>query len=147
MHCVDNITTNNHTVTATNLYPPPDNLYLADVQPGTLVFDWTPTISNCSTIQYNIITTSECGACPIVTNMTTATCSGIQPTTESDAVLCHIRVSSHACNLVGNPSLPCNCSYIERYLEQGLSLSCLPNRNKLIFRKIIIALKNVCDKN
>ena len=94
----------NPTVTATNLYPPPNNLFLVDVQPGILVFNWTPAISNCSTLQYNIITTSECGACPTVANTTTATCSNIQLTT--NAVLCHIRVSSRACSLVGNPSLP-----------------------------------------
>ena len=98
------ITMINPTITATNLYPPPNNLFLVDVQPGTLVFNWTSAISNCSTLQYNIITSSDCGACPTVTNMTTATCSDIQPTT--DAVLCHIRVSSRACNLVGNSTLP-----------------------------------------
>ena len=107
-NCYNIITTNNPTVTATNLHPPPDNLFLVDVQPGTLVFNWTSANSNCSTLQYNVTTTSECGACPTVTNTTTATCSGIQLTT--DAVLCHIRISSRTCNLVGNPSLPTTVS-------------------------------------
>ena len=102
MYCIDNIIMNNPTVTVTNLYPPPDNIYLADAQPGILVFKWTPAIFNCSTLKYTIA--SDCGACPTVTNMTTAICSDIQLTT--NAVLCHIRVSSHACNLVGIPSLP-----------------------------------------
>ena len=86
--------------TATNLYPPPDSLYLTDVQPGKLVFNWTPVNSNCSTLQYNI--TSNCGTCPTVTNATTAICSDLHLTT--NASLCHFRVSSHACGLVGNPS-------------------------------------------
>ena len=92
---------NNPTATVTNLYAPPDNIYLADAQPGALVFNWTA-IFNCSTLQYTIA--SDCGACPTVTNMTTAICSDLQLTT--NAVLCHIRVSSRACNLVGIPSLP-----------------------------------------
>ena len=59
-------------------------------------------MSNCSTLQY--IIASDCGVCPSVTNMTTATCSDLQLTT--NAVLCHFRVSSRACDLVGNPSSP-----------------------------------------
>ena len=89
-------------ITAKNLYPPPDNLYLADAQQGRLVFNWTPVISNCSTLQYNI--TSDCGTCYTFTNATTATCSDLQLTT--NAVLCHFRVSSRACDLVGNSSSP-----------------------------------------
>ena len=90
--------------TATNLYPPPDNLYLADAQPRTLIFNWTPVLSNCSTLQY--ITSSDCGTCSIVINATTAAaiCSDFQLTTS--ASLCNFRVSSHACGLSGNPSLP-----------------------------------------
>ena len=88
---------------ATNPYPPPDNLYLADVQAGKLIFNWTSIISNnCSTLQYSI--TSDCGTCPNATNRTTATCSDLQLTT--NARLCHFRVSSHACSLVGHPSSP-----------------------------------------
>jgi hypothetical protein len=68
------------------------------------VFNWTPITSNCSMayVQYTI--SSDCGTCPTVTNMTTATCSDLQPTTI--AVLCHFRVSSRACGLIGNPSSP-----------------------------------------
>lgn len=86
-----------------NLYPP-DNIHLADAQPGILVFNWTPVISNCSIafLQYSI--TSDCGACPTHANMTTATCSNLQLST--NAVMCHFSVSSRACGLVGNPSSP-----------------------------------------
>ena len=89
-----------------NLYPSPDNINLADVQPGKLLFNWTSVISNCSTLQYNITSTSNCGTCTAVTNTTTviATCSDLRLTT--NAVTCHFRVSSHACGLVGNPSSP-----------------------------------------
>ena len=92
--------------TATNLYPPPDTLCLADAQPGTLVFSWTAVLTNCSTLQY--IITSNCGTCSILTNSNATTaaaiCSDFQLTTS--ASLCNFRVSSHACSLTGNPSLP-----------------------------------------
>ena len=91
-------------IAVTNHYPPPDNVYVADARTGTLVFNWTPVISNCSTafLQYSI--TSDCGACPTVTNLTTATCSDLQLST--NAVMCQFSVSSHACGLVGNSSSP-----------------------------------------
>ena len=91
-------------IAATNLYPPPDNVYLTDAQPGTLVFNWTPVIFNCSMafLQYSI--TSDCGVCPTVTNLTTATCSDLQLST--NAVMCQFTVSSHACGLDGNPTSP-----------------------------------------
>jgi hypothetical protein len=85
--------------TESNLYPPPDNIYLAHAQPGALVFNWT---SNCSTLKYDI--TSDCGTCPPITNATTATCSDLQLTT--DITLCNFRVSSVACDFVGNRSPP-----------------------------------------
>ena len=53
-------------------------------------------------LQYSI--TSDCGACPTITNATTATCSDFQLTTNPK--LCHFSVSSRACNLIGNPSSP-----------------------------------------
>ena len=96
----------NHTIIAANLYPPPDDINLANVQPGKLVFNWTSVISNCSTLQYIIASSSYCGTCTAVANTTTvtATCSDLQLST--NAVLCHFRVSSRACGLVGNPSSP-----------------------------------------
>ena len=68
------------------------------------MFNWTPVISNCSTlyVQYNI--TSDCGICPTVTNIATATCSDLRLST--NAVVCHFSVSSRACGLVGNPTSP-----------------------------------------
>lgn len=91
-----------------NLYPPPDDFNLADVQPGKLVFNWTPVISSCSTLQYDVTSTSNCGSCTVVANTSvttvTATCSDLPLTT--DAVTCHFRVRSCACGLVGNPSSP-----------------------------------------
>ena len=91
------------TATAANPYPPPNDIYLADVQPGKLVFNWSSVTSrNCGILQYGIA--SDCGTCPTFTNMTTATCSDLQLTTNSAS--CNFRVSSHACDLVGNTSPP-----------------------------------------
>ena len=89
-------------IIATNRYPSPANIYLTDAQPGTLVFNWTPVITNCSTLQYSII--SDCGTCPTITNATTAICSDFQLTTNAN--LCNFSVSSRACDLTGNPSSP-----------------------------------------
>ena len=87
-------------IIASNLHPPSEYIYLADAQPGTLVFSWIA--SDCSNLMYNI--TSDCGTCPTVTHMTTATCSNLQLLTK--AVLCHFKISSVACGLIGNPSSP-----------------------------------------
>ena len=84
------------------VHPPPDNINLAEVQPGKLIFNWTSTISTCSTVQYNIA--SDGGSCPVVTNMTTVTCSDLQLT--ANANVCHFRVSNRACGLVGTSSSP-----------------------------------------
>ena len=87
----------------TNFYPPPENLSLTDAQEGKLMFKWSSVRSNsyCNIPQYGI--TSDCGVCPTITNMTIATCSDLQLST--NAVTCHFQVSTHACNLIGNPSL------------------------------------------
>lgn len=95
------ITINFYIIIVSNLHPPPEDIYLADVRPGRLVFSWTA--SECSTTIYYDITT-DCGTCPVVTNTTTATCSSLQLSTS--ARLCHFRVSSVACDLSGNPSSP-----------------------------------------
>lgn len=89
-------------ITETNLPPPPDNIHLADAQPGKLTFNWTSSTSNSSTLQYDIA--SDCGTCPTVANMTTATCSNLQVSTNTS--LCHFRVSTLACNLAGFLSPP-----------------------------------------
>jgi hypothetical protein len=94
--------------TATNLYPPPNDINLTDIQPGTLTFKWTSVISNCSTLQYSIASTSNCGTCTVNENITattvTATCSDLPLTI--NAVMCLFGVSTDACGLVGNPSSP-----------------------------------------
>jgi hypothetical protein len=89
--------------TATNFYIP-ENPSIADAQEGKLVFEWSSVRSNdyCNVPQYSI--TSDCGICPAITNITTATCSGLQLST--NATMCHFRVSTRACNLTGNPSPP-----------------------------------------
>ena len=87
---------------AKNLYPPPNDVHLADVRPGQVTFTWTSVSSSCSSVYYNI--TSDCGVCPTTINMTTATCSDLQLSTEP--VVCTFRVSSVVCDLTGNPSEP-----------------------------------------
>ena len=83
-----------------NLPPPPEEIYLVDIQPGRLIFSWTA--SGCSIVWYDV--TSDCGICTVVINTTTAMCSNLQLST--NARLCHFRVSSVACDLNGNPSSP-----------------------------------------
>ena len=87
---------------ATNLHPPPNDIQLVEAQAKQLIFNWTPALSTCSIVQYNI--TSNCGTCPAVTNMTRAACSDFQLTT--NAVLCQFSVNSVACNHPGNSSSP-----------------------------------------
>ena len=85
-------------------HPPPSDVHLADVRPGQVTFTWTSVSSSCSSLYYNI--TSDCGVCPTTgtTNMTTATCSDLQLSTQP--VVCTFRVSSVVCDLTGNPSEP-----------------------------------------
>ena len=79
-----------------------DNIYLADAQKEKLVFSWNSVASNnCSALNYTI--TSDCGSCTI-TNMTIATCSDLQLTT--NAVTCHFSINSDVCNQAGDPSSP-----------------------------------------
>ena len=81
----------------------PDSIYLADAQKGRLIFSWSSVTSNdCSALQYSIA--SDCGICPTVTNGTTTTCSDLQLST--NPIVCHFRVRSVACDLIGNPSSP-----------------------------------------
>jgi hypothetical protein len=87
------------------VYSAPEIIYLSDVQKGKLVFSWTPVAldADCFSVQYSI--TSDCGTCTITKfNMTTATCSDLQLST--NAVTCHFSVSSAICDLSGDTSSP-----------------------------------------
>lgn len=57
----------------TDPFPPPENVYLADVKPGKLTFSWTPTALYCSALTYEIL--SDCGECPAATSSTSVTCT------------------------------------------------------------------------
>lgn len=98
--CQQHMILYNYVLIEENLRSAPEYVYLANVQPGRLVFSWTA--SNCSSLLYNII--SDCGICPSVTNKTTATCYDLQLMT--NASTCHFRISSFVCDLAGNPSFP-----------------------------------------
>ena len=60
-------------------------------------------MSDCSTLKLGYNITSDCGTC-VITNMTTATCSDLQLST--NASVCHFRVSSLVCDQAGDPSSP-----------------------------------------
>ena len=80
----------------------PDDIYLADARKDELLFSWTHVASSgCFSPTYNI--SSDCGTCTI-TNVTMATCSDLQVTT--DASVCHFGVNSVVCDQAGNPSSP-----------------------------------------
>ena len=89
------------TYTASNPYPPPNDVNLTDIGEGQVTFNWS---SFCSSIDYVI--TSDCGTCPVTTNTTSVTCLGLQLPTQSDGVVCSINVSSSVCGVIGNPSTP-----------------------------------------
>ena len=48
-----------------------------------LTFTWTPVISDCHTIEYNI-NASNCGSCPTTTTYTTVTCTDLPMATDPD---------------------------------------------------------------
>ena len=88
---------------ATNPYPPPNDVHLADVRAEQVTFTWTSVSSSCSSVSYGI-TADNCGICPATTSTTTVTCFDLQLSTEP--VVCTFRVSSVVCDLTGNPSEP-----------------------------------------
>ena len=84
-------------------YPPPDGIHLASINDGTLIFEWNPISSACAIIQYSVL--SNCGSCHVDTNMTTASCSALQLST--NPANCTFAIRSVVCgNIFGNPSDP-----------------------------------------
>ena len=60
-------------------YPPPDNIYLVSysVNPNSaLMFAWDPILSNCSTLNYTIISTN-CGHCLLPASNTSTVCTNV----------------------------------------------------------------------
>ena len=63
-------------------YPPPNNIHLDSysVDPNILTFTWDPVLSNCSTLNYTIIS-RNCGRClppdPASNTSTSTVCSDV----------------------------------------------------------------------
>ena len=82
----------------------PNKLYTsnADFSQQEITFSWSPVVSDCPAIYYNI-PSSNCGSCPTTTNHTTVTCTDV-PTNGS---VCTFALQTVVCgNITGNESNP-----------------------------------------
>ena len=85
---------------ATESYPPPEDIRLVDANSSQLTFQWSSISANCSAIHY-YISASSCGHCPIKSNQTTATCTGMYV----DGQVCRFSLQTVVCNdIFGNES-------------------------------------------
>ena len=87
-------------------YPPPENIYLANVTPGGLVFSWNYTL-NCPSLRYNI-RSENCGQCPNTTDSTSVNCTGF--TISNSVNLCTFTVQTAICGINGSLPLVGNLS-------------------------------------
>ena len=97
----------NDTITCTEPYPQPEDVYLAGVSPTGLFFSWNQT-QNCPSLRYNILS-ENCGHCLNTTDSTSVNCSGF--TISNSITLCTFMVQAVICSnsgapLVGDPSNP-----------------------------------------
>ena len=76
---------------------PPTNVSLTEVSPYQLVFNWMPVTHNCSSITYNIISSTGCGDCPTRVNDTNANCL-IEPLIPSEKRRCVFGVRAFLCD-------------------------------------------------
>ena len=56
--------------------PPPSDISWARISTEEIVFSWSPVVSNCSSIHYNVLD-SNCGVCPNSTLDTNITCTNV----------------------------------------------------------------------
>ena len=90
--------------TVTAHYPPPSNVHLVDVNSSQLTFQWSPVQSSCPSLRY-LITSSDCGSCPNVTNNVTAVCSLSGVLAEHQTQVCEFAIQTVVCTgIVGNLS-------------------------------------------
>ena len=82
-------------------FPPPNDVRLADVQPGQITFNWTSVDALCDSLSYNIIS-SNCGQCLLTTTNTTATCTGVV----ASGQVCTFIVQTVVCGIIGILSHP-----------------------------------------
>ena len=102
----------NRTAICTGLFPPPNRLYMSNVDFVTrqLTFNWSrSSVSpDCpgNSIHYNILA-SNCGSCPTTTNHTTITCTDVP----INGTTCSFAVQTVVCgNVTGNSTNPISVS-------------------------------------
>ena len=85
---------------ADSLLPSPNMIYasLVDTVSRQITFTWSSVTPECTTIQYNILT-SNCGSCPTTTNHTTVTCTDV-PTAADNATTCTFAIQAMNCEII-----------------------------------------------
>lgn len=85
--------------------PPPSNINWERIGIEELMFSWSPVISNCSSVHYNI-RDSNCGICPNSTTGTNVTCLNVST---SHVSMCMLAVQTVMCgNISGEWSSQVN---------------------------------------
>ena len=88
-------------------YPPPDNIHFVSytVNPNTMIFAWDPILTNCSTLNYTIISTSNCGRCLPPASNTSTVCTNVPLSLSGHP--CSFAIRTDVCGrIVGRESEP-----------------------------------------
>ena len=85
------------------LYLPPVVVQLAAADAHQLYFKWSVITNNCSDVHYNILASKECGYCPNVTDVSSATCTLMVAFTDNVEV-CIFRVQTVICGQIQRSS-------------------------------------------
>ena len=84
-------------------YPSPKDIFLSDIGPTHMTFEWSPLIFNCPSLQYIITSDSNCGTCPNATINATATCTNMT----INGHTCNLFVQTEVCgSIIGEKSKP-----------------------------------------
>ena len=76
----------------------PTNISLVKASPSELMFKWSSVTHDCSALHYDIMMTStDCGNCPMIVNHTTAICA-IQKLQPNEVRMCSFRVQAVLCD-------------------------------------------------
>lgn len=78
--------------------PPPNDLYISDVSPTHLTFNWSPLTLRCPSTRYLISTNGNCGTCPQSTASTSATCTNMTATINDR--ICSLTVQTEICGFI-----------------------------------------------
>ena len=79
----------------------PENLSLSGANSTHISFTWRPVSIHCESFYY-ALNTSNCGLCPVTSNNSEITCSGLI----LDGRICHVLVQTVVCNMGGSMSRP-----------------------------------------